>query len=352
MSDARRFQPPAPSDRMGAIGFRRYGGVDVLEPLDLPLPALGPHSVLIRVIAAGVNPADWAIRSGALRLFVRLRLPFVPGLDVAGVVAAVGEQVTRFRPGDAVYTMLPPVAGGGYAEYAAASEAAVALLPVTASFTEAAAVPCAALTALQALRDVAKLRPGAHVLVNGASGGVGTFGVQIAKALGAHVTAAASARNMELVRLLGADEVLDYTQVDVTAGDARYDVVLDAVGALAYGRARRSLRPGGVMVTVNFNRANPLALLRARLDRAERRLGTLLVAPNGADLALLAEWIDFGKVRPIVERTFTLAEAAEAQRASAGKRVRGKLVLVVDEAIAATQATVSHETRDAAAVMA
>jgi alcohol dehydrogenase len=204
--------------KMRAMGLRRYGPPEVLEALEVGRPEPGPEGVLIRVAAAGVNPADCLLRSGGLRFLARQKMPFVPGADVAGVVEAVGPGATRFGVGDPVYAMLPNTAGGGYAEYAVAAEGAVAPIPPGLTFGEAAGVPLAALTALQALRDEAALAAGARVLVNGASGGVGTFAVQISRAMGAQVTGTASGRNADLVRGLGADEVQDYTQEDITSG--------------------------------------------------------------------------------------------------------------------------------------
>jgi NADPH:quinone reductase-like Zn-dependent oxidoreductase len=319
---------------MKAAGFWGYGPAEVLGPLNRERPEIGSDTVLVRVAAAGVNPADWLLRSGRLRFVARSRLPFVPGADVAGVVEEVGRAVTRFRPGDAIYAMLPSVAGGGYAEYAAVAEDAAALVPPNLSLAEAAAVPLAALTALQALRDEATLGPGDLVLVNGASGGVGTFAVQIAGALGARVSAATSARNAALVRGLGAEEVLDYTSEDVTAGEARYDAVFDAVGAYPFRRWKRVLRRGGVAVTVNPVLGNPAARLVARVVGGGRRLGSVFVKPGGPDLETIAGWISSGEVRPVIDKTYPLSEAAVAHRYSESKRVRGKLVLIVDERLA------------------
>ena len=318
---------------MKAIGFRRYGGADVLELLDVPRPRLAPDGVLIRVVAAAVNPADWRIRSGQFRFFARLTLPFVPGSDVAGVVEAVGPAVTRFRPGDAVYAMLPSLAGGGYAEYAAAPERDTACMPANLPYEEAAAVPLAGLTALQALRDQANLRPGAHILINGASGGVGSFAVQIAKALGAQVTAVCSGRNAALALDLGADMVIDYTQTDITAGDARYDVVFDAANAYPVWRWRRVLRPGGTAVSVNPGYALPPLKWLLRLSRRER-LCSLLVQPGGADLETITGWIAASAVRPVVDRSYSLADAGAAHRHSETGRARGKIVLAVDQQLA------------------
>jgi NADPH:quinone reductase-like Zn-dependent oxidoreductase len=228
---------------MRAVGFRRYGAPEVLEELEVARPAPRLGEVLLKVAAAGVNPADWALRGGRLRPFVRLKLPFVPGSDVAGVVEAVGPGVTRFGPGEVVYAMTPTSEGGGYAEYVAVAEDHVARVPPGLSLGEAAAVPLVSLTALQALRDRAGLAAGDHILINGASGGVGSFAVQISKAMGARVTATCSARNAELVRGLGADEVLDYAG-DGATGGPRYDVIFGAVNTLPISRWRRALPRG------------------------------------------------------------------------------------------------------------
>jgi NADPH:quinone reductase-like Zn-dependent oxidoreductase len=260
-------------------------------------------------------------------------MPFVPGADVAGLVHEVGADVTRFRVGGRVWAMLPNTAGGGYAEYAAAAENTVATVPPNLTFRQAAGVPLTALTALQALRDHAGLAPGGRVLVNGASGGVGTFAVQIARAIGATVVAVTSARNADLARTLGADEVLDYTRDDVTAGDARYDVVFDAANVLSFRKVRRVLKPDGVFVTVNpiAGRLSPPWLSRFRDGK---RISSFLVRPDGRDLDLVRDWIASGAVRPIIERSYPLTRAAAAHRHSESRRARGKLVLIVEEHLA------------------
>ncbi|CAA9519189.1 MAG: hypothetical protein AVDCRST_MAG05-3500 [uncultured Rubrobacteraceae bacterium] len=321
--------------KMRAVGIRRYGPPEVLEPLEVERPEPGSDGILIRVAAAGVNPADCLLRSGGLRFVARQKMPFVPGADVAGVVEAVGPAVTRFRVGDPVYAMLPNTAGGGYAGYAVAAEGTVSVIPSGLAFEEAAGVPLAALTALQALRDEANLAAGDHVLVNGASGGVGTFAVQISRAMGARVTAVASGRNAGLVSGLGADEFLDYTRGDVTAGKRRYDAVFDAANVLLFRKVRRVLKPNGVFVTVNpfIGRLSPGWLARFREGR---RIRSFLVRPDGADLEKIGAWIEAGEVRPVIDRSYPLADATEAHRRSEGRRVRGKLVLVVDERLAAT----------------
>ena len=321
--------------KMRAVGIRRYGPPEVLEPLEVERPEPGSDGILIRVAAAGVNPADCLLRSGGLRFVARQKMPFVPGADVAGVVEAVGPAVTRFRVGDPVYAMLPNTAGGGYAGYAVAAEGTVSVIPSGLAFEEAAGVPLAALTALQALRNEADLAAGDHVLVNGASGGVGTFAVQISRAMGARVTAVASGRNAGLVSGLGADEFLDYTRGDVTAGKRRYDAVFDAANVLLFRKVRRVLKPNGVFVTVNpfIGRLSPGWLARFREGR---RIRSFLVRPDGADLEKIGAWIEAGEVRPVIDRSYPLADATEAHRRSEGRRVRGKLVLVVDERLAAT----------------
>ncbi len=325
------------SDRkMRAVGLRRYGPPEVLEPLEVERPEPGPDGVLIRVAAAGVNPADCLLRSGGLRFVARQEMPFVPGADVAGVVEAVGSDVTRFGVGDPVYAMLPSPAGG-YAGYAAASVGSVAAIPPGLTFGEAAAVPLAALTALQALRDKAGLAAGARVLVNGASGGGGTFAVQVSRAIGARATAATSGRNTDLVRGLGADEVLDYTLEDVTAGKARYDAILDAANVLSFRKARRVLKPNGIFVTVNpfIGRLSPGWLARFRKGR---RIESVLVRPSGSDLERIGAWNSAGEVKPVIDRTYPLADAEAAHRLSESRRARGKIVLVVDEKLAAEKA--------------
>jgi NADPH:quinone reductase-like Zn-dependent oxidoreductase len=331
---------------MQAICFPRYGGIEVLEARSLPVPTPGPDEVLIKVAAAGVNPADWRLRSGQFRFGMRLKLPFVPGSDLAGVVAAVGEQVSQFHPGDPVYAMTPAAQGGGYAQYAVVAVEHVARAPERISFAQAAGTPLVALTALQALRDKAQLRAGQRLLVYGASGGVGSFAVQIAKAIGAQVTAVASGRNRTFVESLGADDVLDYTRDDITAHRDHYDVIFDAVNVLSFGKMRPTLRAGGVMVSVNpiIEYLSPGWLARFR---GGRRLRSIFVQPSGADLTELAQLIDAGKLHPLLDRTYPLAEAGAAHTYSASGRARGKLVLVVDPALAtsmiseATEATVA-----------
>lgn len=328
---------------MHAIGFRRYGTAAVLEQINVPRPTMKDDGVLIRVAAASVNPADWRIRSGQFKRFMRSPFPFIPGSDVAGVVVEVGAAVTRFRSGDAVYAMLPTALGGGYAQYAAVAEQNVACIPANIRFAEAAAMPLTALTALQALRDKADLQPGQHVLINGASGGVGTFAIQIAKAMSAKVTAVASGHNEALVRSLGADEFRDYGEDDITTGPTRYDVVFDAANTFLWRKAGNVLRRGGTLVSVNPVLALPPLRLVAWLGGW--RLRSLFVRPSGADLETLNTWIEHEQVRAIIEQCYPLAKAADAHRRSETQRVRGKLVLLVDEQLASSRAGAPQSTK-------
>ena len=316
-------------DSMKAIGFHRFGPPEVLEMLEVPEPKVTSTSVLIRVAAASVNPGDWQIRNGRFRFFIRSKLPFIPGADVAGIVETVGSAVTRFKAGDAVYAMLPLAAGGGYAEYAVADEQLVAAIPSNISLKEAAAVPLVALTALQALRDKARLQTRSQLLINGASGGVGLFAIQIGKILGARVTAVCSERNAELVHSIGADEVLDYTRADVTVGKTPYDVVFDARDNHSFWQWQRIVKRNGVLVSVNPVLRNPLTQLLFTLRG--QRIESVFVQASGTDLETLSKWIATGQLRPIIDKYYPFADAVEAHRYSETKRARGKLVLLVNE---------------------
>ena len=320
-------------NQMTAIGIRKFGGLEVLESLTLPIPTVTPGTVLIRVVAAGVNPADWRLRDGQFRLFVR-KFPFIPGSDLAGVVESVGEGVTSFKKGDAVYAMSPLMKGGGYAEYALIPASAVALIPDNVTFAEAAAVPLTGLTALEALTKQAVVKPGDPVLIYGASGGVGTFAVQIAKALGAHVIGVASGANADLVRSLGADEFLDYKTDAVLSGSKRYPIIFDAVNGHSASQWRSALTKNGLLVSVNPVAGNPVASLMGRVQGY--KVKGFLVKPDGAALATLSQYLSTGQVRVIIDHVYRLAQAAEAQQYSEAGRTRGKLVLIVDSDLAQT----------------
>jgi len=324
-------------ESINAIAFHRYGPADVLGPVTRALGPLAPDAVRVRVAAAGVNPADAALRSGRLRFVMRLPRPAVPGADLAGVVEDVGAGVTGLRPGDAVVAMLPVRTGGAYAEVVDVPAALAAPAPRTVPLADAAGLPLAGLTALQALRDAAGVGAGDELLVHGAGGGVGTLAVQVGAALGAKVTAAVSADGMERAAQLGASAVVERTEAALAGLGGRFDAVLDCTTTLPFRRAFGLLDRGGVAVSLV-----PFAALRhpdvlAPL-RGGRRARSVLVAPSGVDLAQLVAWVDEGRVRPVTAAALPLADAAEAHRRIETRRTRGKLVLVADPALAALAA--------------
>src|SRR5947209_14393836 len=293
---------------MRAIVQHAYGSSEVLELRDIDQPAIGADNVLVRVRAAAVNPADWAIMRGLpyiARPVYGLRTPKNPvrGTDVAGEVEAVGLSVTRFRPGDEVFGWCQAL-GGAFAEYASVSEDALTPKPVNLTFEQAAAVPMAGLVALEALRDV---RAGQTVLVNGASGGIGTFAVQIAKSLGAEVTGVCSTSNVDLVRSIGADQVIDYTREDFTQTGQRYDLILDNVGNHSLSDLRGALTPKGTLVPNGGGFQNRWFASGGRVIRAKvsspfvsQRLRTFIISPKQENLVVLRDLIEAGKVTPVV----------------------------------------------------
>jgi NADPH:quinone reductase-like Zn-dependent oxidoreductase len=311
---------------MKAVAQDRYG-LDALRLEDIDVPVAADGAVLVRVRAAGVNPLDWHTARG-VPYVARMAMgmpgpkPRVRGVDVAGRVEAVGKDVTRLRPGDDVFGWC----AGAFAEYASAPEDHFLAKPATMTYEEAAAVPVAAVTALQALRDVGKLQSGQRVLVNGASGGVGTFAVQIAKSIGADVTGVCSSRNVELVKSIGADHVIDYTREDFTKSGERYDVILDNAGSHSLSAVRRVLVAGGTLV---YNSGAPLRriALAVLLSRTGQKVYTFLAKLNHDDLEVIRVLIESGKVRSIVDRRYPLDEAAAAIAYVEAGHVRGKVVV-------------------------
>lgn len=320
---------------MKAVIYTQYGAPDVLQVKDIEKPAPGAGEVLVKIRAASANPLDWHMMRAdpfLVRLGGGLRRPKNPrlGADVAGCVEAVGGSVTQFQPGDEVFG-----AGlGSFAEYVTIPENRLALKPSGCSFEEAAALPVAALTALQGLRDSGQIRPGQSVLVNGASGGVGTFAVQIARALGAEVTGVCSTQNLEMVRALGATQVIDYTQEDFTRNGRRYDVIYDAVGNRSVSAYRRALTPHGICVIAGF-RSLPrlfehMVLGPLRSMVGHRRVGLMKMATvNHKDLVYIKELLETGKVAPIIEKRYPLHEVSEAIRHLEQGHARGKVVIAV-----------------------
>ena len=326
---------------MKAIVFERYGSADVLELREIDVPDVGDDEVLVRIRAAGVNPYDWRVMRAdphLVRLSRGLRRPrsgTVLGSDMAGQVAAVGTNVTRFQPGDEVFA---EVDTGGFAEYISFKERTLGLKPANLTFGQAAAVPMAALTALQALRDRGRIQRGQTVLINGASGGIGTFAVQIAKAFGTEVTGVCSTTNMEMVRGIGADHVVDYTREDFADGAQRYDLVLDAVGNRSLSDLRRALLPRGTLVVTGggggrwLGPATQVIKAIALSPFVSQRLVGVVGTPNSEDLHVLKGLIEAGLVRPVIDRTYPLCEVPAAIRYLEGRHARGKVVITVQDA--------------------
>ena len=300
-----------------------------LELAERPLPEITRSQCLVRVRASSVNPVDWKLSGRRTRLFFWPMLPRIPGFDVCGVVEAAGAGVERFRPGNWIFARLDGRLGGAYAEYAAVGEAAAARKPQALSPEEAAAVPLAALTALQALRIRTAPRPGERVLVVGASGGVGHFAVQIARAMGAEVDGVCGTDHVDMVRGLGAARVIDYRKEDPLAIGERYRVVLDAVGKGPAGGYARLLEPGGTYVTTLPSVGSVVQAMRLVVT-SRRRVRHILTKPSGRELEEIGRWIDEGKVKPVIDRRYSLAQAAEAWRYSREEHAGGKIVIGVD----------------------
>jgi len=324
---------------MKAIIYTQYGPPEVLQFKEVAKPALMDDEVLIKVHAASVNAADWHLLRGEpflVRLVVGglLKPKYqILGAAVAGQVEAVGKNVKQFQPGDEVYGDLSGCGWGGLAEYVCACENALVLKPANVTFEEAATIPVAAVTALQALRDKGHIQPGQKVLINGASGGVGTFAVQIAKALGAEVTAVCSTRNVDMVRSLGADHVIDYTQEDFTQNGQQYDLILAANGYHSISAYKRALRPGGMYIMSGGSMAQMYqAMLLGPLMSmtGNKKMGNLMAKPNQRDLIFMKELLEAGKVVPVIEKRYSLSEVPEAVRYVEEGHARGKVVITVE----------------------
>lgn len=321
---------------MKAIVYTQYGPLDVLKLEDVKKPAPKENEVLIKVQATSVTFGDLAAVKGEpfmVRFSLGPRKPKykTPGKDVAGQVEAVGGNVKQFTPGDEVFGDISECGWGAYAEYVAAPENAIALKPANISFEEAAAVPESAVVALQGLRDNGQIKSGQKVLINGASGGIGTFAVQIAKSFGAEVTGVCSTRNLELVRSIGADHVIDYTKEDITQNGQRYDLILATAGYRSIYDYRRALRSGGNYVATGGSMAQifqPM-LLGPWLSSGGRKMSSLAMKPNKSDLIFVKELIEAGAVVPVIDRCYPLSEVAEALRYYGEGHSRGKVVITV-----------------------
>ncbi|HYY12935.1 MAG TPA: NAD(P)-dependent alcohol dehydrogenase [Chthoniobacterales bacterium] len=328
---------------MKAVVYTDYGPPDVLEVRDIKKPIPNDDQVLVRTRAAALNPLDWHFMEGTPYLGrlmgMGLRKPKSPrlGVDLAGGVEAVGKNVTQFKPGDEVFGTGH---GAAFAEYVCANKTKLVLKPASLTFEQAAAVPVAGLTALQGLRDKGHVHAGQKVLINGASGGVGTFAVQIAKVFGADVTGVCSTRNVDLVRSLGADRVIDYTKEDFTNSNERYDVILDNVGTQPISGFRRVLAPKGIYVLIGGGGtatqgligplARPIKLLFMS-PFINQKMGMMFAEIRQDDLAKMGEWIESGKVKPVIDRSYPLDQIADAMRYLEQGHARGKVILAIEQ---------------------
>ena len=326
--------PQTTTGMMKALVQEGDGSADVLHVREIERPAVAPGRVLVKVRAASVNALDWHSVHGGTVLKIastvmRSKAEPVRGVDLAGVVEAVGENVTQFKPGDEVFGNAP----ASFAEYASGLADRIALKPANVSFEQAAAVGVAGNTALQGLRDVAGLHPGQRVLIHGAAGGVGTFSVQIAKALGAHVTAVTGANKVDIIRSLGADEVIDYSKEDFTRRPERFDIVFDVAATRSIGSLRRVLLPGGVLVLVGADKRGGVAIfgrilsafVRSRLLR--QRVRFFVARQDAKDLLFLRDLLESGQLAPRIDRTYPLSEGAEAIRYVGTGQARAKVVI-------------------------
>jgi NADPH:quinone reductase-like Zn-dependent oxidoreductase len=321
---------------MKAIVHSRYGSPDALELNDIDKPMVDDDAVLVRVHAAAVGKGDWLTVGGlpyVARMRYGLRKPKhpVPGFDVAGRIEAVGSKVTRLQPGDEVFGWCD----GSFAEYASVPQSQLVLKPANLTFEQAAAVPISAFAALQALRDTGGVQPGQQVVIIGASGGVGSYAVQLAKAFGANVTGVCSTKSLEMVRSIGADHVIDYTQEDFTRTGQRYDLILEMAGNRSLADLRRALTPKGTLVLVGGSGGRWFMGIGRTLRAVvvslfvRQRLRSFFSKPQGADLVVLKEFIEAGKVTPVIDRAFPLSAAPEAIRYVGERSTQGKTVITV-----------------------
>ncbi len=318
---------------MKAIIYTRYGSTDVLKLEEIPKPTPGDNEVLVKVHAASANAADWHMMRGKpflIRLMVGGLLKpknKILGADIAGRVETVGRNVKQFQPGDEVFGDISECGWGAFAEYVCASEDAVILKPDNLTFEETAAVPIAAITALQGLRDKRQIKPGDKVLINGASGGVGTFAIQIAKSFGAEVTGVCNTKKLQLVRSIGADQVIDYTQEDFTQNGQLYDLIFDAAAYRSISDYKRSLSPKGMYLLVGGSMTR---IIQVVLNKS-KKIDNLVVKSNKKDLVFMKGLLESGQVAPVVDKIYPLNRVAEALRYLEERHVQGKVVIKVEQ---------------------
>ncbi|MEQ9355853.1 NAD(P)-dependent alcohol dehydrogenase [Coleofasciculus chthonoplastes] len=317
---------------MKAIRANSYGSADVLKYINVEKPIPNSDELLVQVKASSVNPIDWKIRRGDLKVLSGWTCPKKLGCDFAGIVQQVGSEVRDYQVGDEVYGFINPLKGGAYAQYLTVPSKIVALKSPDISFEQAAAIPVAGLAALQSLWDLGKIKPGMKVLINGASGGVGIFAVQISNALYAKVTGVCRQKNSALVKRLGADRVIDYTQQDFTQENIKYDLIFDAVGKRNFSECINNLTNSGVYVTTLPTVGNLIASLTT-LILSKRKAKIIAVQSKAQDLRLFNRLIEVGKLEIVIDQVFALSEIANAHQYSETGRAVGKIILSIDEII-------------------
>lgn len=312
---------------MKAALIEQYGNHDVFKIVEIPKPVPGPSDVLIKVYAASVNPVDWKIRKGNLKMLLSKKFPKILGIEFSGVIEETGENVTDFKKGQRVFAG-KGYEGGGYAEYAVAEAGRTVLIPDNVSFEEASTMAVAGMTALQGLRNKGRIKPGSDVIINGASGGVGTYAVQIAKVLGAKVTAVCSAKNFDLVKSLGADVLIDYKETDFTKLPKKYNIVFDAVGYRTFWQTRKVLKKKGIYVNISPSIPLYITSLITRLNPGKKSKGFML-HPDMNDLREVMQMISDKKIRVVIDKVFPLEKLSEAHQYSETERAKGKIVISV-----------------------
>lgn len=313
---------------MKAAVIDRYGSPYGFQIREMPEPVPKADEILVQVKASSVNPVDWKIRKGNLKIVTGTDFPKILGSDFSGEVVETGTEIKDYKKGDAVFGIIPAVKGGAYAEYVKVKPSKLAIKPANIGYEEAAAIPLAGLTALQGLRDHGQLRPEQRVLINGASGGVGSFAVQIAKAMGAVVTGVCSTRNLELVKELGAEHVIDYTKEEVLSAQQKYHLIFDVQGNLSFSKAKKSLYDDGLMVTTLPSLKSLAEVMLSKLTR-HKKMKTFFLKPNHADLADLKRLAEEGKMKSRIDRTYKLEELPEAHEYSEEGHARGKIIILL-----------------------
>lgn len=314
---------------MRSVIFNKYGGPEVLEIVDVEIPELPEDKILVKVFASSVNPVDYKVRKGDLKFITGKKFPKYSGADFAGVIEETGDKVEGYQPGDKVYGFLSVMKGGGCSEYLIADPAGISLKPEKFTFEEAASIPLAALTALQSLNYLGNISEGAKALVNGATGGVGSFGVQIAKAMGAEVTGVCSKQNIDLCKKLGADNIIDYSSDELEKSGDKFDVFFDAAAKLSFSESKKFLSPRGIYITT-IPGAGVMFRRILNIFPFTKKAKTIWVKPSGVDLTILTGFAMTGEFHPVVENIFSLDKISDAHELAESGKFRGKIVIKIN----------------------